>query len=107
MSLPPIATISSVTSASRSMPFCQVSRLMTQKIGPLPCSSPKRSSSARRLAVRCFNAVALKCRAISGSLAGFQTSASMPLTMPERSETLLLSRPSRPMPNSGVRISCA
>ena len=42
--------MSSITSASTSMPFCQVRRLTTQKIGPGERSKPKRAHSACLLA---------------------------------------------------------
>lgn len=51
-SRPPAATRSWAVSTIRSMPFCPVSRVMAQKIGPGPGSSPKASSIAARLTAR-------------------------------------------------------
>ena len=68
-----------------SMPFCQVSRLTTQKIGLSSWTRPKRSSTAFLLAARLFSVfceyLAFRCASVCGS----QMSTSMPLTMPWRS----------------------
>ncbi len=58
-SLAPAATSSSAICANRSMPFCQVSRLTTQNIGPSLSSRPKRSSTAWRFAARFSSALAV------------------------------------------------
>ena len=85
------------------MPFCQVSRLTdARRAAPSSASRPKRASTRALVGARGRRAFAPSSGAASsGSVAGFQTAVSMPLTMPvQRGAARAQIRPSRPMPNS-------
>ena len=64
------------------MPFCQVRRLTSTNSAEPSACRPKRFSTAVRLAARPCSLRAENGAASSGSVSGFQTSVSMPLTMP-------------------------
>ncbi len=104
----PCATISSAVAAMRSMPFCQVRRLMTQKIGALSSCEPEEFGDRPAVLVAALQ----RRRAVVGVDDGIgrrvpDVGVDAIDDAVQRIDRRLAMTPSSPMPNSGVRISPA